>query len=115
MHLSYLPDNHVVAFVVRCLSLLCVGVGNDSEWRWVYAHPSSLVITGHVITNRAYNYPHHHCGVRVWGTWGTGLCGVVNDQPVPQPQLKPRTYPGVLATRDNPYRYTKKDCINFKY
>ena len=53
----------------------------------------------------AKSNPPHHWRVRVWGTWGTGLRGVDDGQPVPQPLLKPRTYPGVLATRDNPYRF----------
>ena len=35
--------------------------------------------------------------------WGTGLCGVQNCQPVPQPHENPQINPGVFATRANPY------------
>ena len=42
-------------------------------------------------------------GVRVRVRWGTGLGGVQDGQPVPQPQENPGTYPGVFRTRDNPY------------
>ena len=35
--------------------------------------------------------------------WGTGFTWGTDDQPVPQPRQNPSVYPGVLATRANPY------------
>ena len=35
--------------------------------------------------------------------WGTGLCWGTKSQPVPQPHENPWFYPGVFATRANPY------------
>ena len=45
---------------------------------------------------RDVTYPPTH-------TWGTGLCGGTKAKPQPQPRKYPCIYPGVLATRANPY------------
>ena len=40
-------------------------------------------------------------------TWGTGLCGGTKAKPQPQPRQYPWIYPGVLATRANPYTHIR--------